>query len=663
MGFPAEKLEGVYRNHIDDVVRFFETKHKDHYKIYNLCSERCYDPVRFQNRVAIYPFEDHSPPKMELIKPFCEDLKAWLDRDSSNVAAVHCKAGKGRTGVMVCCFLLHIKLFKTAKEALNFYSEIRTSNHKGVTIPSQIRYVNYYEKLLTLNLDYKPVPIYLKKIHLYPLPKLQLFVPDLEISSSHNGSNETRECANHRIVNFSLSATSLNPANQQPSGPPNSSLLPPEERFIKVRKKWTSNKETSVEQMEHFKLVPNRKNDKLYLSLEAPLQLRGDVKILFYNKSKIRKKEKLFHLWFNTFFLAQNHNRYHQEKGNSVKKPTNNDLIPRFHNDNNHGYNHKEKDKSILDSIKLEFTPKRRFTFSNPSHAFTRKTVKDSLSSPLVPPANDSLLPRDLGKSTVCNGLNFGGTIKRDDHSLIDSYLLLDTDTVSTSRCLNQSPILLDDSDLLTNLNFRERLNHVIKNNYEKSSLISCSPDESEFVFTKNIPRLAATAASTNGEHSDMDERTTNYRKMEIDKDDKEKLDKYFSDDFNVTLVYTVNNPPDNFSQLPQASNLDNHHDIPCSVFPSTIRRQKISTFKCPSNNLPSLGLGDDDINHHYPLKRCETLCCPPSLDGKQQMTSKFFANRSNRYNIFNSKYYGASFDKRPNSPASLLTLKGVRLL
>ncbi|KAM9958120.1 hypothetical protein ACTFIW_013100 [Dictyostelium discoideum] len=155
MGFPSESLEGLYRNRMRDVQRFFNTLHADHYKVYNLCSERKYEHCRFEDRVSEYPFDDHCPPTLNIISEFCNDMEMWLDQNPENVVAVHCKAGKGRTGTMLACWLLYNKQCQTGSESMRLFANKRTHNSKGVTIPSQIRYVRYFEALLQYG---KPIP-------------------------------------------------------------------------------------------------------------------------------------------------------------------------------------------------------------------------------------------------------------------------------------------------------------------------------------------------------------------------------------------------------------------------------------------------------------------------------------------------------------------------
>lgn len=171
MGFPSSDFEASYRNDADDVYNFFEERHRDHYKFYNLCSERAYPAERFHGRVAHFPFDDHNPPPLGMFLYFCQDVEGWLAQDDRNVAAIHCKAGKGRTGVMITAFLMYAKEWEEPEDAMSFYGFARTNNQKGITIPSQRTFIFYWNKMLKATAQFEDQTTALRRTSIFASTK------------------------------------------------------------------------------------------------------------------------------------------------------------------------------------------------------------------------------------------------------------------------------------------------------------------------------------------------------------------------------------------------------------------------------------------------------------------------------------------------------------
>lgn len=73
-----------------------------------------------------YPVADHNVPSLGLMLAFCEYVQQWMRSHEENMIAVHCRGGKGRSGTMICAWLLYSGICATAEDALDLFGSKRT---------------------------------------------------------------------------------------------------------------------------------------------------------------------------------------------------------------------------------------------------------------------------------------------------------------------------------------------------------------------------------------------------------------------------------------------------------------------------------------------------------------------------------------------------------
>ncbi|KAK7394447.1 hypothetical protein VNO78_14975 [Psophocarpus tetragonolobus] len=300
MSFPAQRMRAMYRNPLWQVKSVLDMRHYEHYKIYNLCIEESYDADNFYGRVEAYPFDDNHVPSLEMIKAFCESVDSWLSCDPKNIVVIHCMAGKGRTGLMVCAYLTYCGM--SADEALQLYADRRTTNNEGVSIPSQRRYVAYWESLLATSVPRgtgngrppnlpPPCSRELRRIRLYDTINIQTIF--FVISELHEIPNEVYRPP---VETYRSCCRQVKKGYQRNNSP---------RYYISVLEGDKDGKQPEIEEP-RIVVQMDTESPAIYQKscldhyFDKPIQVTGDVRVIFYEKMI---GGRLFYCCFNTAFI------------------------------------------------------------------------------------------------------------------------------------------------------------------------------------------------------------------------------------------------------------------------------------------------------------------------------------------------------------------------
>ncbi|XP_074483556.1 tensin-1 isoform X13 [Sebastes fasciatus] len=172
--FPAGAEERSYTTNLKEVATMLRSKHGEHYLILNLSEWRS-DLTKLNPKVVEFGWPDHHAPALDKICSMCKAIDTWLNGDPRNVVVLHNKGNRGRTGVVVAAYMHYSNISASADQALDRFAMRRFYEDKALPVgqPSQIRYVRYFNGLLSGHIKINNKPLFLHHVIMHGIPNFE----------------------------------------------------------------------------------------------------------------------------------------------------------------------------------------------------------------------------------------------------------------------------------------------------------------------------------------------------------------------------------------------------------------------------------------------------------------------------------------------------------